>query len=56
MVTINKPQFESLVRAGLIQFGIYNKNFRVINKKKKSARKKYAVVETPDVMQHLALV
>ena len=56
MVTINKPQFESLVKAGLIQFGIYNKNFRVINKKKKSARKKYAVVETPDIIRHLALV
>ena len=53
MVTVNKEQFNELVKCGLISFSKYNKNFTVINKQKKSRRHKYAVVETKAIMQKL---
>lgn len=53
MVIISKQQFNELVKAGLIKFDKYNKNFTTINKQKKSRRHKYAVVETRQIMAKL---
>ena len=53
MVIISKAQFDELVKAGLIKFGKYDKNFTTINRNKKSRRHKYAVVETRDIVNKL---
>ncbi len=49
MITVNKKIFQEMVEAGIIKFGKYDKNFTTINRKKKSHRHKYAVVETKEV-------
>jgi len=49
MITVNKRIFKEMVDAGIIRFGKYDKNFTTINRKKKSRRHKYAVVETKEV-------
>ena len=49
MITVNKRVFKEMMDAGVIKFGKYDKNFTTINRKKKSRRHKYAVVETKEV-------
>lgn len=51
MIIINSTMFNELKNKKLIKFSKYNKNFTVINKNKKSRRKKYAVVESKDIMK-----
>lgn len=53
MITIKKVDFDKLVKAGLINFGKYNRNFTIINKFKKSKRRKYAVVESKEILRIL---
>lgn len=53
MVVVRRAQFDKLVKAGLIKFGKYDKNFTTINRQKKSKRKKYAVVESRAIMKVL---
>lgn len=44
MVAVRQDEFERLCKAGLINFGA-EKNYAIVNKKKKAKRKKYFVVE-----------
>ena len=57
MIEVKRIDFEKLKKAGLIKDNRWNqwKNYAVVNKKKKSARKKYFVVEEKAIMEFLGL-
>ena len=57
MIEVKKIDFERLKRAGLIKENAWNqwKNYAVVNKKKRSARKKYFVVEEKAIIEFLGL-
>lgn len=52
MVAVRQDEFERLCKAGLINFGT-EKNYAIVNKKKKAKRKKYFVVENRKILNFL---
>lgn len=55
MILVQKEDFERLTKAGLINFSKMEKNYAIVNAKKKSKRKKYFVVETRKVLNFLGI-
>lgn len=55
MILISKEEFERLVKANLINFSKMEKNYAIVNAKKKSKRKKYFVVETKKILNFLGI-
>lgn len=55
MISIKKEDFERLVKANLINFSKANKNYAIVNAKKKSKRKKYFVVESKKILNFLGV-
>lgn len=53
MIPIQRDDFESLVKAGLIKFSKMDKNFQITNRQKKGSRKKYYVVEERKILNFL---
>lgn len=52
MIKISRSDMEALRKVGLIKEG-RDRNYTVINRKKKSRRKKYCVVEEPKILAFL---
>lgn len=55
MFRVSREKFKELRKAGLIQSGKTNKNYKVINKDKKSKRKKYLVAEEFKILKFLGI-
>ena len=55
MILVQKEDFERLTKAGLINFSKMEKNYAIVNARKKSKRKKYFVVETRKVLNFLGI-
>lgn len=55
LISVRKEEFDSLVKANLINFSKVNKNYAIVNAKKKSKRKKYFVVETKKILNFLGI-
>lgn len=55
LISIKKEDFERLVKANLINFSKANKNYAIVNAKKKSKRKKYFVVESKKILNFLGV-
>ena len=55
LILISKEEFERLVKANLINFSKMEKNYAIVNAKKKSKRKKYCVVETKKILNFLGI-
>lgn len=55
LILISKEEFERLVKANLINFSKMEKNYAIVNAKKKSKRKKYFVVETKKILNFLGI-
>ena len=55
LILVQKEDFERLVKAGLINFSKMEKNYAIVNAKKKSKRKKYFVVETRKILNFLSV-
>lgn len=55
MISVRKDEFERLVKADLINFSKVDKNYAIVNAKKKSKRKKYFVVETKKILNFLGI-
>lgn len=53
MIQITKDEFEKVKEAGLLNDSKGDRNFVIINKFKKSKRKKYFVAETPNIKSFL---
>lgn len=56
MIQIEKEDFERLRKAGLIRDTLYNRNYTIINKGKKSHHKKYFVMEEKKILAFLGLL
>lgn len=55
MISVRREDFERLSKAGLIDYSKVNKNYAIVNAKKKSKRKKYFVVETKKILNFLGI-
>jgi hypothetical protein len=55
LISVRKDEFERLVKADLINFSKVDKNYAIVNAKKKSKRKKYFVVETKKILNFLGI-
>ena len=53
LILVNRSEFDELRNAGLIRASKYDKNYRIVNKKKCSKRKKYYVVEERAILNFL---
>lgn len=53
MFLASRSEFDELRKAGLIRNSKYDKNYRIVNKKKGSKRKKYFVVEEKAILDFL---
>lgn len=53
MILVSRKEFDELRNAKLIRSSKYDKNYRIINKKKNSKRKKYYVVEELSILNFL---
>jgi hypothetical protein len=54
LIAVKREDFERLVKAGLINFSKMGRNYRIVNSKKKSKRKKYFVVENRKILNFLS--
>lgn len=55
MISVRREDFERLSKAGLINYSKANKNYAIVNIRKKSKRKKYFVVETKKILNFLGI-
>lgn len=55
MIQVQKEEFDRLRKAGLIRDTIYDRNYTIINRGKKSSHKKYFVMEEKKIMTFLGL-
>lgn len=53
MIQISKEQFDKLAKAKLLDYSKANKNFTVVNRNKKSKRKKYYVTALRSILSFL---
>ena len=55
LILITRDQFERLEKAKLIKHDAMNKNYCIVNKRKKSKRKKYFVEENFKILNFLGI-
>lgn len=55
MILITREQFDRLEKAKLIRHDSMNKNYCIVNRNKKSKRKKYFVEENYKILNFLGL-
>lgn len=55
MLLVQQDEFTKLKKAGLIREGKYDKNYRIVNKGKKSSHKKYFVMEESKILIFLGI-
>ena len=53
MKQVTREEFQALMEAKLLHSRPMNKNYKVVNRKKKSKRKKYFVVEEHKILEFL---